>query len=67
MPNGLVFAYDSDSRLLTIDTNNPMHAGIYDLKIVASYEGSVYQQTDEFEFVVKLIDYCADSVVTNPG
>ena len=44
-----------------------MHAGIYDLKIVASYEGSVYQQTDEFEFVVKLIDYCADSVVTNPG
>ena len=67
LPDGLVFEYDVDSKQLTIDTNNPQHAGNYDMKVVASYEGGTYSQSDEKMFRVKLIDYCANSIITNPG
>ena len=67
LPDGLVFAYDTESKLLTIDTNDPRHSGNYDLKIVASFQGDHYSQTQEHPFKVNLIDYCADSIVTNPG
>ena len=67
LPSGLFFEYDTDSKLLKIDTKDPLHAGSYDLKVIASYQGSLYSQTDEHPFTVNLVDYCATTTVMNPG
>ena len=42
LPDSLVFAYDTESKLLTIDTNDPKHTGNYDMKIVVSFQGDHY-------------------------
>ena len=44
-----------------------MHTDTYDLKLVASFVGGTYPQVDELPFKVNLVDYCADSVLANPG
>ena len=62
-----IFSFDTNSKLLLIDTRNPTHIDSYNLKLVANFEGDFYPQTGELPFKVNLVDYCADSKLTNPG
>ena len=63
------FHYDMATKDFTIDTKEHSYVGIYQLKIVASFEDSFYTQKSELPFKANLIDYdhCLETTLTNPG
>ena len=65
--DGEIMTYEPTEFKLRINTRNIENVGIYDLKVLASFTGDSYIQTNEYLFTVTLVDYCASPTITNPG
>ena len=55
--NNDIFTYDTETLKFIIDSQDPSVVGTYNLKVVASFTGGIYSQTDEHSFKVMLVDY----------
>ena len=60
------FMYDQASNEFTINTDDINHAGPITLKIVASFTETYTQKREQY-FDVEMVDFCALSILTNPG
>lgn len=65
--DGVVFTFNQMTHEFTIDSQDINDAGSYNMKVVASFSGGTYIQTEELEFTSILVDYCDSVVLTNPG
>ena len=65
--DGSIFSYDQATHQLTIDTQDVSDTGSYSMKLIASFTSTYVDVVGIHEFVVTLNDYCATSILTNPG